>query len=243
MTEEEKRKENEYLKQEAEKARREEWEKIKSLGPGARVRYFWDYYKFVLVIGFFVFMAVYIIANMIIGARTETVLYTCILNLDEYETGEAQLSEDFADSLGGLGRWQKVEFDTSMRLNPGSDGTSQLDVANTVKLTALLQAGTLDVFLAPADVTQFLQEQGSLLALDELEGSEWDTGSSADEYLYRASGTEDGAEHLYAVRIDQAGVLKQYGMHMDQEVWFSITANSDHTQSALKLYDFLMGQE
>ena len=47
-------------------ATKEEWEKIRSLGAGARVRYFWDYYKFVLVIGFFV--------PMIIGVLiTETV--------------------------------------------------------------------------------------------------------------------------------------------------------------------------
>ena len=63
MTDEELKREKELRKQDQARARKEEWEKIRSLGTGARIRYFWDYYKFVLVIGFFVIMAVYFIAG------------------------------------------------------------------------------------------------------------------------------------------------------------------------------------
>lgn len=277
MTDEEKRKEKEYLKQEAEKARKEEWEKIRSLGAGARVRYFWDYYKFVLVIAFFVIMAVYIIVNMIVGSRTETLLYTSIMNVGELDSDSEGLAEDFEQSIGGIGRWKSIQFDLSMRIDPDSSGTSQADVANTMKMTALLQTGTLDVCIAPPEVTKYLQEQGMLMALDELPDSEWNMGSVAEEYLYYAPeplydeetgalilpeteddeslltqteaedsdepGRQSGrAEHLYAVRIDQAGILERYGIHEGNEVWFSVIGNSDHTQMASKLFHFLLGQ-
>lgn len=267
MTEEEKRKEKEYLKQEAAKARKEEWEKIRSLGTGARIRYFWDYYKFVLVIGFFVIMAVYFIANMIIGSRIERLLYTCIMNVDEIDADSELLAKDFEQSLGGIGKWERVEFDLSLRIDPDSSGTSQADVANTMKMTALLQTGTLDVCIAPPAVTRFLQEQGMLLELDELPESEWDLGAVAEDCLYyapeplydeetgelilpqtEADGSaqtgeiSERAEHLYAVRIDQAGVLQRYGIHVGNEVWFSVIGSSDHTEMASKLFDFLLGQ-
>ena len=267
MTEEEKRKEKEYLKQEAAKARKEEWEKIRSLGTGARIRYFWDYYKFVLVIGFFVIMAVYFIANMVIGSRIERLLYTCIMNVDEIDADLELLAKDFEQSLGGIGKWERVEFDLSLRIDPDSSGTSQADVANTMKMTALLQTGTLDVCIAPPAVTRFLQEQGMLLELDELPESEWNLGAVAEDCLYyapeplydeetgelilpqtEAEGSAqtgempERAEHLYAVRIDQAGVLQRYGIHIGNEVWFSVIGSSDHTEMASKLFDFLLGQ-
>ena len=150
-------------------------------------------------------------------------------------------------------------------------------MANTMKMTALLQTGTLDVCIAPPEVTKYLQEQGMLMALDELPDSEWNMGSVAEEYLYYAPEplydeetgalilpeTEDDeslltqteaedsdepgrqserAEHLYAVRIDQAGILERYGIHEGNEVWFSVIGNSDHTQMASKLFHFLLGQ-
>ena len=50
MTEEEKKQQNEHWKQDRIRARREEWEKIRKLGPGAKLQYLWDYYKIVLAL-------------------------------------------------------------------------------------------------------------------------------------------------------------------------------------------------
>ena len=269
MTEEEKRKEKEYLKQEAAKARKEEWEKIRSLGTGARIRYFWDYYKFVLVIGFFVIMAVYFIANMVIGSRIERLLYTCIMNVDEIDADSELLAKDFEQSLGGIGKWERVEFDLSLRIDPDSSGTSQADVANTMKMTALLQTGTLDVCIAPPAVTRFLQEQGMFLSLDDLLDEDLKAEYRDSGYLYYApeplydeetgalilpqtegDGEEtsgslaaaDRPQHIYAVRVDQSGVLLRYGSHVADEVWFSVIGSCDHTDMAMRLFDFLSGK-
>ena len=106
-----------------------------------------------------------------------------------------------------------------------------------------------------------------LLELDELPESEWNLGAVAEDCLYyapeplydeetgelilpqtEADGSaqtgeiSERAEHLYAVRIDQAGVLQRYGIHVGNEVWFSVIGSSDHTEMASKLFDFLLGQ-
>ena len=61
MTEEEERIEMELRRQDRQKARQEEWEKIKGLGWKARAGYLWDYYKFVLVILVFVIVGISIV--------------------------------------------------------------------------------------------------------------------------------------------------------------------------------------
>ncbi len=264
MTDEEKKKEKEYLKQEYAKARKEEWEKIKGLGTGARIQYLWDYYKIVLVIAAFVILTVYIIVNMIIGARTETLLYTCIMNVDEMDSNDEQLVEDFTQSIGGITKRQKIEFDSTMRIEPASDGTTQLAVASTVKMTAFLQSALLDVCLGPKEVAEFMQQQGTLLPLDDELDRDLKAEYEAGGYLYYApeplydeetgavilpeteadgsvseSAASDREQHIYAVRVDQSGVLERYGIHVGKEVWFCIVRNSQHKEMAMKLFEFL----
>ena len=269
MTEEEKRKEKEYLKQEAQKARREEWEKIRSLGTGAKIQYFWDYYKIVLVLAVVLITVIYIIVNMVIGFRTHVLLYTSILNVDELNPDIGRLTSDFAEYTGGIKKREKIEFDASIRLDPNSSGTSQADVANTMKMTALLQTGILDTCLAPGETMQFLQEQGMFMSLDDLLDEDLKAEYQDSGYLYYApeplydeetgalilpqtegDGEEtsgslaaaDRPQHIYAVRVDQSGVLLRYGIHVADEVWFSVIGSCDHTEMAMRLFDFLSGK-
>ena len=186
MTEEEKRKEKEYLKLEAQKARREEWSKIRSLGTGAKIQYFWDYYKIVLVLAVVLITVIYIIVNMVIGFRTHVLLYTSILNVNELDPDTGRLTSDFAEYAGGIKKREKIEFDTSIHLDPNSSGTSQAEVANTMKMTALLQTGILDTCLAPGETMQFLQEQGMFMSLDDLLDEDLKAEYQDSGYLYYA---------------------------------------------------------
>ena len=88
MTEEEERIEMELRRQDRQKARQEEWEKIKGLGWKARAGYLWDYYKFVLVILVFVIVGISIVRTMIIGSMTDMILEVAVLEC----SGECPLS-------------------------------------------------------------------------------------------------------------------------------------------------------
>ena len=259
MTEEEKRKEKEYLKLEAQKARREEWEKIRSLGTGAKIQYFWDYYKIVLVLAVVLITVIYIIVNMVIGFRTHVLLYTSILNVNELDPDTGRLTSDFAEYAGGIKKREKIEFDTSIHLDPNSSGTSQAEVANTMKMTALLQTGILDTCLAPGETMQFLQEQGMFLKAEYQDSGylyyapeplyDEETGAlilpqteGDGEETSGSLAAADRPQHIYAVRVDQSGVLLRYGIHVADEVWFSVIGSCDHTEMAMKLFDFLSGK-
>ncbi len=274
MTEEEIKREKELRKLDRAKARAEEWNKIRSLGAGARIRYFWDYYRIVLVFLLIMIATGYVILTMIRGAGTKTLLYTCILNVDEPDPDAEGLTEDFAQSIGGIGKHDEIVFDTSIRTDPEAVGISQLDVANTMKMTALLQSAILDVCLAPPEVMEYLQEQGMLLELDDLLDNEAKAEFSESDCLYYApeplydeetgelilpetelkeedtknghepeqSGTQERDTYIYAVRVDQEGILNRYGIHEGKETWFSVAGNSQRTEMAMKLLDYLLGK-
>ena len=268
MTEEEKKYQKELWKQDRIRQRKEEWEKIKSLGFGPRIRYFWDYYKIVLVIAAAVALAIYTAATMIHCARTRTLLYACFLNTDELDPDTAHLQEDYIRARGGIEKMQEIVFDSSVDVDPDADGTSQQDVATSLKIAAYTGAGTLDVFLAPFDVTKFEQEDGMLLALDELLTQEEIGNLSGNGCLFygHAFGTDQMTEtpltgtdqmtetsfvdtqpredmQIYAVRVDPAGVIGNYSIYGDEPVWFSIIGNSSRTEEAVQFMRFLLAEE
>lgn len=262
MTEEEKKYQKELWKQDRILARREEWKKIRKLGPGARLQYFWDYYKFVLVIAAACVIVVYLTVTMIQGARTHTLLYVCFLNTDALDPDTETLQEDYIENRGGLEKNEEMVFDSSVFIDPNASGTSQRDVAASIKITSYVGAGTLDAFLAPSDVTVYEQENGMLLQLEKILSEEEIASLSESGRLYyekepetEVQNAERSAEaslntqagdgmHIYAVRVDDADVLRNYDIYAeDKPVWFSVIGNSDRTEEAARFLRFLLGQE
>jgi hypothetical protein len=166
MTEEEERIEMELRRQDRQRARQEEWEKIKSLGWGARIGYFWDYYKFVLVVLIFVIVSISIVRTMIIGSMTDMILEVSVLNTDTLASDAALLREDFVEYLGGLGKHEEIQIDTSV--NVVENARSQADMMGDMKLTVFAAAGELDVCLAPENIMIYLQKKGMFRSWDDL---------------------------------------------------------------------------
>ena len=164
MTEEEKKQQKELWKQDRIRARREEWEKIRKLGPGAKLQYLWDYYKIVLALAAALVLVIYLAVTMIQGARTSTLLYACFLNTDTLDPDTETLQNDYIEARGGMKKLQNMVFDSSVWVNLG--------------------AGALDVFLAPSYVTKFEQENGLLMDLGKLLTEEEIRTLSEAGYLY-----------------------------------------------------------
>ena len=235
---------------------------------------------------------------------------------------------------------QEITFDSSIYVDPDSSGTSQRDVATMIKITSFVGAGAVDVFLTPSYVTEFEQENGLFLPLEDVltaeeiqklgqegclyyaeepeteslsgsgeqreteqhgrqpetgqaAGSQGQTGTdqaagsqgqpdtdqaaglqgqpgtdqaagsqgqSGTDQAAGLQGQTDGGtltrndeyplntqpgngSHIYAVRVDQAGVIGDYSIYADRQVWFSIIGNSSRTEEALRFLHFLLGGE
>ena len=294
MTKEEKKREDELLKQEARQARKEEWAKIKSLGPGARLQYLWDYYKHVVVILVLAAVGVHVVITAVKGARTQTLLYACLVNAGGMETGEEEMLADFKERIGGIDeRRQLITFDTSLYIDPYSSRMTQQAVTASMKMTTLVHAGMLDALIAPGDVTDYLQQSGYLLALDDILDEELierlteagclyyddeppqiltempeeelpeeeqqsgdrtasgaaDTepegdGETGDRKTVYAANTEpEEGQKIYAVRVDQTGILERYGLYDAGDAWFSMTGSVRHPDMAKQLLSFLLEEE
>ena len=181
MTEEEERIEMELRRQDRQKARQEEWEKIKGLGWKARAGYLWDYYKFVLVILVFVIVGISIVRTMIIGSMTDMILEVAVLNTDTLASDAVLLREDFTDYLGGLGKHEQIQIDTSV--NVVENARSQADMMGDMKLTVFAAAGELDVCLAPENIMIYLQKKGMFRPWDDLLTEEERSAWAGDFYM------------------------------------------------------------
>ncbi len=305
MTKEEKKQQDELWKQDKIKERKEEWEKIKNLGFGARLGYFWDYYKFILIIIAIILFIIYMIMNVIRGLNTDMILYVCAINSDDLAPNTDQLKADYIEARGGKKSSEEMTIDTSVYLNPNGNGTSQQDVAASVKITSYVGSGSMDVFLAPADVADFEQTNGFYKPLDDLLTEEeisrlgqegclyYETEPETDEngilVLHQFSETDFGPQEggsaetepddgtgengkeqtadsetmpveeaetemvlntepgdgkkIFAVRVDQGGLLEKYDLYYDRPIWFSIIGNSSHTEEAIRFLHFLLGED
>ena len=296
MTEEEKKQQKELWKQDRIRARHEEWLKIRNMGAGARIRYFWDYYKIVLAIALAAVLLIYLGVTIFLGMQTKMLLYVCFLNTDVLDPDTETLRGDYIQARGGLEKMQDIIFDSSVWVNPDADGTSREDVAASIKITSYVGAGTLDVFLAPSYVTKYEQELGMLMKLEDVltpdeirvlgeagclyyekepetdaktgapiinrtdTETEGAAGFAADNGQSTRDGTQESAffreeeyplntrpqdgTHIYAVRIDPAGVIGNYEIYGDgRQVWFSVIGNSARTEEAVRFLHFLLGKE
>ncbi len=199
MTKEEKKKQDELWKQEKLKERQEELEKIRGLGFRAKLRYFWDYYKIIPIIIAIALFIIYMIFNVIRGLNTDMLLYVCTINCDELDPGTELLKEDYIQARGGIKKSEAITIDSSIYVDPEATGTSQRDVAASVKITSYVGSGAMDVFLAPANAADFEQKNGFYMPLEDLLTEEEIRKLDQEGYLYYATEPETDEDGMLAI--------------------------------------------
>ncbi len=193
MTEEEIKKEKELRREDSRRERQEEWDKIRSLGWKARIQYFWDYYKFVLILIVALIFVISLVRTMITGALTDVLLNVAVLNPDTLSSDTVLMEEDFGNYLGGLGKREEIHFDSSIYIK--ENPLSQADTMGETKLTVFSAAGSMDAGLVPEEVFNYLQPKGVFKNLDDLLDDERKS-AWAGELCYAEEPpelTEDGA--------------------------------------------------
>lgn len=246
------------------KERRQEWEKIKSLGWKARLGYFWDYYKIVLIFAAAVLILISVVRTMIRGAMTDRILQVTLLNTDTLNTDTDALRGGFIKQIGGLKKNQDITFDSSITIN--TDAKSQMDLAADMKLTIYAQAQELDVVLGPAAVMDYVQQEGMFLDLTKVFSSkQLENLEKAGDLYYDAEPVieteKDGTtpvpqadtdmEYLdsepgegkkpWAVRVDNGPVLDGYVIYGDEPVYAAVIANTQHKEMSVRFLNYLKG--
>ena len=224
MTEEEERIEMELRRQDRQKARQEEWEKIKGLGWKARAGYLWDYYKFVLVILVFVIVGISIVRTMIIGSMTDMILEVAVLNTDTLAAGELDVClapENIMIYLQKKGMFR-----------PWDDLLTEEERS----------AWAGDFYMAPDPDEDALTDQALGLSgeseEEQTEGGGPAAGAGDTDENAHSAGDE---EHIYGIRVDENGVLDNYIFYGEEPVYLCAVGNTKHEDTVRKFMEFMKG--
>ncbi len=222
---------------------REELAKMKEMTWGARVQYFWDYYKVVLVILAAVIFVISTVVSVYHNMQLNQVFTTYWVNSNGLAVDTESIQEAFKQYLGGLGSKDVVLVDTSVMID--NEHMSQMTMASQMKLTTLIATGDIDLVLFDEEMYQQFLSSGGLMPVSEFCTDEqlkrWsdllveDTCDTLDDEGNTVSRTD-----LYAVLVNDSPVLKETGAYPEGNVYAVFVPAGKHPDAAAKFIDFLM---
>lgn len=216
---------------------REEWKKLSGLTWGQRLGYVWEYYK-PLMLGILGVIAVISIAvTMYRNAQIETVFQGYLINCSNLSDITEQMGQEFGDYLGG------VENNQEILLSPLSydpEDTTQYGVANQMKLTTLMAAGDVDVFIMDEETYGELQNLGAFKELSGLMTSE--QMEKWEAYLHYDRDPESGEEGVYALELDTSPVLEKYQLYGGGTVYGAVMVGSSRSETGIQFFEYLMNE-
>lgn len=141
---------------------KEEREAMKHGTPKQKLTYFWDYYKWPVIIGI---IAVIVLASMIyeMATRKETAFYALMLNATErnYMGDTSGNTAAFAEYAGIDEEKYEIMYDTSIQI--GTENSDDYD--SSQKLLVYIAAAELDVMVSDSDSLKKYAYQGQLYDL------------------------------------------------------------------------------
>lgn len=207
-----------------------ELEKLRKMSWGDRLWYIWEYYK-IPILAFA--GAVLLLASLIpsILNNTDPVFSCYIVNspiygqsYDEFTLGFREFAEIPAE--------ERCDFDSGMVIDWENSSTGY---EYLMKITAVIASKGLDVIVADEPTVLHFTKMAGYLDLEEFLPEQmleqW------KDRLYFAQ-DEDGSAHAYALDVSGSAALKSAGV--TKPVYFSVLANSTHTDTALLFLEYLM---
>ncbi len=149
---------------------KEERESIKTARLSAKIRYFWDYYKFHTVAIISVITLIVVLVHDIVTYK-EDAFFAAILNstlLDE-ETKKS-FEENFVSYAGIDLEEYNIQFDNT--LNLAEDALTELNMSSAQRLLVYTSSGDIDVMLGGSDVFPSQANQGMFYDLREILSTE-----------------------------------------------------------------------
>jgi len=215
-----------------------EFKKLKEMSFKDKVEYIWGYYKF------------YIISFIVILAVTASLLYSRVIN-------PAPTTVLFISLNGGFATVEQItdlttalekrliyedaneEVIISQMLIRGGDMTAAM--MNNTRITAMIAAGQLDVFLNDFEMLEvhslngFLRamEEGMLINLNAMNPAAFK--QIEDNFVYISHDFDDGTsiEYLAGVNIGKSPLLTGLGF-FEQDLIFSIAVTTRNLETVLR---------
>ena len=209
-----------------------------------KLQHIWEYYKLHLMAFAVILIIIGSLINIwLINPRQKTVLFIA------WNAGIAvheQLSAA-ADILAeGIVENQKREtVEVSLFFAP--EGDPQSEMANTMRLTAMVAAGAIDVFILDNDLLVEYTERGLIQPVEEilsgLRTADPVIYAEVDErlaYVLHTSEEKNPEGRLMGVSISNSPLLSELGFD-EEELWFCVSASSDNLGNIVPALAILLG--
>lgn len=216
---------------------REELKKLSGLSWGQRLGYIWDYYKPLLVAILVIIAAVSMGVSIYHNLQIDHIFKAYLVNCDSYSTDVEQMSSEFAEYIGGIGKQEEITIDSSLTYDP--DDASQYGVAAQMKLVTYMAAGEMDVMIGDKLLYDHYMEVGGLTDLTDL-FSEKELAAWKD-YLVEGTDPEDGTTGIYAVKLNDSSVLNRYPAYPKGDFYATVPLSAKHPELIVQFLNYLLG--
>lgn len=214
----------------------EEKAKLKELSFKGKLQYFWDYYKFVLVILLVIVIIVWLGVDIYKGKQIKTGLYVMTLNSSLSDMEDSPFTTGFSKSAGFDKTGEVVTFDTSASINLDQQDT--MTMSSITKVMAVMSTGELDVMIMPQDVYEYYAKAGAL--------ADWKDVLSPEDYekykdkMVQTKADDTTTMNDYGLRIEDSKYIKETGITVYTPVIISPIVSSKRLPIAAEYAKFLL---
>ena len=211
-----------------------------------KLQHIWEYYKIhLMAVAVILIIIISLINIWLINPRQKTVLFVAWNAGFAVHEQLMVVADILADGIVENKKRETVE----VSLFATHAGDPQSEMADTMRLTAMVAAGAIDVFILDNELLIEFTERGLIQPVEEiLAGLRTETPliyAEIDErlaYVLHTSEEKNPEGRLMGVDISNSPLLSELGIDQE-ELWFCVSASSDNLPNILPALVILLGPE
>lgn len=201
-----------------------------------RLEHIWMYYKWGIIIGA---LGIFILAGVVssmVANRVDTLFSGYVVNMYPTAEGEAYLTTQYLDALGGVAGKQQVDLTSATGISMEEMAASTVGVDTGVQVSAMMGAGSLDyVVMDEIGLEYFIGQSAFAPVTDLLTAAQMD-GLQEDLVYY----TDDAGQTMpLALEITGTSFAQQCLQH-DGAIYIAFPASSPHRETVSDFFDYLL---
>lgn len=245
----------------------EERAALKDQGAKAKLAYFWDYYKWHVIISVIVIGCIISFASQLLRSK-DYVMTAVMLNASQVAEDETVLENDFMEYAGIDSGKEAVLFDTSIQTQSSSDLLGDVTYTSNEKLMVYIAANQVDAMITDTASYQkyaygsYMIDLTELLTDEELSAYEGDIYYADRAEVQRIEKASDDLDDTYeptypedpydpstmedpvpvGIRLDDNAILTENFYFRGDGIVFGFVAGGQYTENAVKLLTYLTAE-
>ena len=192
---------------------RTEKKKMKGLTWKQKLQYIWDYYKVIFVIILVICAAISMGVTIYRNARMDHLLDIIMVNSISFDGEIDGMMQEFRDKYDADDVKRTITVDSSFQIDP--EQNDQMSMASSMKLLAVSQTDSVDVYMMPKDIFEGYVSSGLFMDIREVLDEELEE-ELKDQFVMGKT-EEDTEEVPYGLVLHDCAKLD--GIFLDEDVY------------------------